>query len=186
MPAKIRHRLTPQQRNLLLGQVIRDGANISIACKKFQVSRTTFYRWCKKYTSSAASNQTRKKTFLYTSSVYRKLENSIRKLILASDPILSKYTLHKIFQENHPDIRIGIHGFYKIRVYLCVYLDDFPEISCEAYIYLILDRWRVLTFVLNSLIFYIRMRYTEKSSFSSGYLPQMMCIFYTTDKKWFC
>src|SRR3990170_2254954 len=127
MPAQIRHRLTPEQRQTLLDLVIRDGANISIACKKFQVSRTTFYRWCKKYTSSAASNQTRKKTFLYTSSVYRKLENSIRKLILASDPILSKYTLHKIFQENHPDIRIGIHGFYNILVRLHLNTSELRE-----------------------------------------------------------
>src|SRR3990170_1366131 len=118
MPAQIRHRLTPEQRQTLLDLVIRDGATISKACKKFQVSRTTYHRWYKEYRSAEAGDQKKKNTFHYSSSVIRKLHHAVRKFILDSDPILSKYRLHKIFQENHPDIRIGIHGFYNILVRL--------------------------------------------------------------------
>jgi cellulose synthase/poly-beta-1,6-N-acetylglucosamine synthase-like glycosyltransferase/transposase-like protein len=105
--------LTPQQRKELIERVLKDGVSVSQACRSFQISRPTFYKWLSRYSQAILDGKTPELSNKNKESIYshRRTSFNKEKEILS---VVKKYPKYSVAKLSQVIDGIGHHGIQNV------------------------------------------------------------------------
>ena len=108
--------LSPKERLKLLEEVFQKGSSVSDVCKKYGISRFTFYKWKNRWEKAGLKSDAlcdRKPQYDRSQlRIGKDLEERVLSKV-ARNPGLSKYELTRLVNEES-EANVGVHGVYNI------------------------------------------------------------------------
>ncbi|QQS39289.1 DUF2341 domain-containing protein [Candidatus Woesebacteria bacterium] len=112
--------LTAKQRLALMELVYKYNESVTVCCKKFGVSRFTFYKWAKFYSVGLSRNENltnlrdkKPATVSTLNATPYEVQEQIKR-IAAEKPDSSKYEIAKELRDRLGEKAVGVHGVYNV------------------------------------------------------------------------